>query len=169
MPNGMEMTEEEFIRLNKPLLGVDTLWNRFAKRVGGRIIYNYHSRPERRIILGDPVGFNRAITLACVTAARDSLGQPLGLRYFLDIWAAHDTDEDRTYWVDAIARLAVDQVNPETLEPLLDRAWERLKNVDMDFLRRHGKVSKFPPGRVVYPKDQMVAHPSYPPDDRARS
>jgi len=163
------MTDAEFARLNKPLLDIDCLWNRFAKEVGGRIIYNYHSRPERRIVLRDPDWLNRSVALTCVRAARDAGGQPLGLRYFLDIGANYDTDHDRTYWTEAVARLSIGEVNPETLEPLLARAWELLKHVDLEDLRRHGKVSKFPPGSAVYSKEQIVELPSHEPHDRLQN
>jgi hypothetical protein len=166
MPNGMEISDEEFARLNKPLLGVDALWNRFAAKIGGRIIYNYHNRPERRAVVQDPDGLRRQVTLGVVTGASDGEGRALGVVYDLDVWAYYDTDCDRTWWVEKIDRLSASGVTPGSLEPLLDRAWERLRAVDHEFLRTHGEIATAPPGRAAYPKNRYVEHPSEAPDDR---
>ena len=84
MPVGDNKSNDDFARINQPLLAIDELWNRFTKKMGGRIIYNYHG-PERRSFIRNPDGFERTVFLAGVNDAKDANGNAIGLIYVLGL------------------------------------------------------------------------------------
>lgn len=49
MPNGGDLSDEEFELLNEPMIRVDPVLERFGDSIGARLIHNYHASPNRQI------------------------------------------------------------------------------------------------------------------------
>jgi hypothetical protein len=144
MPNGHDLSDEDFSLLLGPLLRVDALFETFANRIGGKIVHNYHDSPSRQIRLSSERGLRKSIGLFPFWLHPRAVGAERELRYLLDIAAYWDTESARTSWVEEIAQFLPEQVRPETVAPLLDRAWERLAPIDGSFVQTHGRQTPRP-------------------------
>ena len=142
MPNGHELTDEEFSFLNGPLLEIDSVVSQFVEAVKGRIIYNYHARPERRIVLDSQDTLQKQITLSPVTAGGGS--SSTAPHYSLTIWAFHDANGARTLWSKEIVRFSIDQMTSDSVTEFLRQAADRLTSIDISFVSANGRVSRVP-------------------------
>src|SRR5579859_4858338 len=157
MPNDMGMSDEDYSARHRPLMDIDPMWTAFATQIGGRVIQNYHGRLERRITLVDMnTNLRRAIVLGYIDQRRDAAWTPLGPGYALSVGASYRAEQEITQWAEDIAWLKLEEVNYERLRPLLDRAWEVLKDVNMQVLRAKGVVTQLPPGVAVYPRNRYL-------------
>lgn len=154
MPNGQDLSDDSFELLNGPMLQIDALLEEFARKIGGKLIYNYHNSPDRQIRLREESGIRKMISLSPVWLGNPAAGSSPKPHYVLDAAAYRDTDHSRTSWFDRIAELRAEQLSEEVAS-LLDRAWERLKLVDLPFLRAQGQTMMFPSGRTTYSAGEM--------------
>ena len=138
----MELSREMFEFLNRPLMNVDAVVTRFAGAIGGRLDLNYHGQPSRRIFVRQEGGGEKMISLSPITAGDGATEERP--QYGLGIAVVYDTSESRTWWVEKCERLSITQMTPDTVAPLLKKAWKRLKGIDFAFLKAHGHTSTFP-------------------------
>jgi hypothetical protein len=160
LPNEMGMSDAEYIRLHQPLLAIDAFWEAFSNKINGSVICNYHGRLERRIAFQDAFGVRRAIVLGCISNMQDANGVMLGPRYSLSVGANSFSDHNVTSWNENIAMLKIDEVDPDKLAPLMNRAWELIRDFDLEQLKLKGTTTSLPTGIAVYRKDSYMAPPS---------
>jgi hypothetical protein len=142
MPNGTELSHDEFVFLNRALENIDAIVTPFAAELKGGVTSEYHGYPCRRIELREAAGINKMITISPITSGGGaSKCEP---HYGLVIWVSRDTDEARIWWAEEVARFSLAQMTPIITLPALVRAWEQLKPIGLEFLNANGRVSTFP-------------------------
>lgn len=134
------LSDVDFVVLNIPLDAADGMLNSFARRIGGQLVRNLHNYPNRQIHVHQPQLPSRVLSVSPVHPGYDAIGRPCAEKYVIGIAAYHDAGQHRTFWGQDIAEIPPHRVDPATLASILDQAWNRLQQVDMTYLQRHGQA-----------------------------
>jgi hypothetical protein len=134
------LSDVDFTMLSIPLDAADGMLQSFARRVGGQLVRNFHNYPNRKIYVHLPQSPSRVLSVSPVHPGYDAIGRPRAEKYVIGIAAYHDTGQHRTFWAQDTAEVPPEQIDPATLVTLLDQAWNRLQQVDMNYLERHGQA-----------------------------
>ena len=127
MPNGFNGTKEEWDRIEAPLKELDELISAFAREKGIEVDYNYHNRPNRRLIW-DSQGMTRAIQVTL----QDEDKLTLAVAFF----AWRDVNGERYgKWVRVINDLTLPELK-NRIESLLAEGYQTLTSFpaeELDF------------------------------------
>lgn len=141
MPNGDDLSPDEFERFHQPLCQVDGLLDRFATLHGATLVRNYHNSPNRQLRFIPQAGISKMISLSLVYARPDGSCLPHHV-YYLDVSAHTNTPDIRVIWFQKLTELSSTQLRVEVLSPLLEQAARQLADIDEEYLRIHGQVTK---------------------------
>ena len=125
------------IKRNEPLLRVDPVVEAFAQKIGRKVIYNYHGGPNRYIQFQLPNRLIKLIMMSSLLPNGSAVSDAPRVRVVVDIVAYEDSETGRSTWSQTIADLGADEVQPQVIQALLERAFDRLSTIDAGHLRRH--------------------------------
>jgi hypothetical protein len=143
MPNGYEMTAEKYESLDRAMRNIDVMPRPFAEEIKAGVATEFHCYPCRRLELKSIDGMFKTIDISPITLGGGA-SEENPHYYIVGVMVWRDNGNARTLWDQEVARFMAAQMTPDTVLPALVRAWEILKPIDAEFLKRHGKVSKNP-------------------------
>lgn len=130
VPNPANLSESDWIQIEKPLIRTDPILERFAKKIGATIWINYHGRPARDVVIESPNGTVRRIEIAPVWRDRvqGEVHIPIDFNYVVTIHA---------YWKEMpamgqskqMATLSKFPSAPSRINKLLRECWEKLEQI----------------------------------------
>ena len=100
MPNGHDLTREEFRRVELPLRAIDDLLSQFAEEIGAQIDRNYHNRPRRdiRVDLGKGLCGTIYISPVLIKLDVNDLWRAGNYQYHVGVLVHKDDRGQRFIW-----------------------------------------------------------------------
>lgn len=129
MPNGSDLTEAQFQRLEAPLRRIDATVERFAAHIGGRVERNYHGQPSRSILLDTQDRITRKLQISpCLLSSKRS-GERGDYRYLFSVMAWKDGPTGRLFWSKTTAKLRAIPREQSKLQVILASSWQQVQAV----------------------------------------
>src|SRR5437867_4027412 len=98
MPNGTDLTPDEFAELEMPLRRIEATLQRFAAQVGGRLQRNYHGQPSRDLVSLGSDGISRKIQISPYRPEPVTDSQRPRYRYLFAVMAWKGSGARRLFW-----------------------------------------------------------------------
>jgi hypothetical protein len=129
MPNGNDLTDEEYRRLDEPLCRVDETLVDFGRRVIGELWRDHHGHPYRWLRLRRLGDIERSIHLSPYVPSGDYCDvSRIAFQLTVSMW--RDIGTVRQSLSEHVATIPANEMNSRAVAALLDKAMKTLEAVD---------------------------------------
>jgi hypothetical protein len=129
MPNGNDLTDEEYRQLDEPLRRIDETLVDFGRRITGEVWRDHHGHPYRWLRLRRLGDIERSIHLSpFVPSGNYADASQFAYQLSTSMW--RDKGRVRESLSQRIATISADQMNPNTIATFLEKAMQKLQSVD---------------------------------------
>ena len=129
MPNGNDLSDEEYRQLDEPLRRVDETLVDFGRRVIGEVWRDHHGHPYRWLRLRRVGDIERSIHLSPFVPTGNYVdARQFAYQLTTSMWK--DKGTVRESLSQRVATIPADRMNPNTIAAYLEEAMQKLESVD---------------------------------------